>query len=383
MGDGRRWRRLAGRGGAAGWRRRDGGERRFDRLERMAERRRRARALALRPHQRQGDQGGGDQRDGGESEAVRHDVGAPYSPAAAGAGRAHRPACAGRRPRCKQRPRRVPFHLPSKKRPCRPSSPLLRHGQSQWNLENRFTGWVDVDLSARGEDEARQGGDLMAAAGLQLDRVFASVLTRAIRTADLALAAAGQLWIPMEKDWRLIERHYGGLTGLNKAETADQYGAEQVTTWRRSYDIPPPPLALPDGPPLRPLARPALRRRRGPGHRDPEDHAGARAALLGRTHRAGAGGRPAGAGRRPRQLAARHRQAAVPGVGRGDSRRRDSHRQPPADRARHRPSAHRGALPGPRPGRPAAPDAVMVTCPPAPGEWPPRPCVAGGASDRP
>ena len=123
-----------------------------------------------------------------------------------------------------------------------PTLVLLRHGQSQWNLEDRFTGWVDVDLSPAGEAEARRGGELIAAAGLDFDRAYASVLTRAIRTADLALAAAGQLWIPMEKDWRLNERHYGGLTGLNKAETAAAHGAEQVMIWRRSYDIPPPPL---------------------------------------------------------------------------------------------------------------------------------------------
>jgi len=128
-----------------------------------------------------------------------------------------------------------------------PTLVLLRHGQSQWNLEDRFTGWVDVDLTPRGEAEARRGGELIAAAGLEFDRAFASVLTRAIRTADLALAAAGQLWIPMEKDWRLNERHYGGLTGLNKTETAARHGADQVHIWRRSYDIPPPPLA-PGGP---------------------------------------------------------------------------------------------------------------------------------------
>jgi len=119
---------------------------------------------------------------------------------------------------------------------------LLRHGQSQWNLEDRFTGWVDVDLSARGEEEARRGGALIAEAGVELDRAFTSVLTRAIRTTDLALAAADQLWIPLEKDWRLNERHYGALTGLNKAETAQKHGAEQVKIWRRSYDTPPPPL---------------------------------------------------------------------------------------------------------------------------------------------
>ncbi len=119
---------------------------------------------------------------------------------------------------------------------------LLRHGQSAWNLQNRFTGWVDVDLSDAGVAEAERGGRLIAEAGLQFDRVFTSVLTRAVRTAEIALRASGQLWIPVEKAWRLNERHYGGLTGLDKAETAARHGAEQVHVWRRSYDIPPPPL---------------------------------------------------------------------------------------------------------------------------------------------
>jgi 2,3-bisphosphoglycerate-dependent phosphoglycerate mutase len=120
---------------------------------------------------------------------------------------------------------------------------LLRHGQSQWNLENRFTGWVDVDLTAQGEAEAKRGGELIREAGIAFDRAFTSVQTRAIRTGNLALEAAGQLWIPMEKDWRLNERHYGALTGLDKAETAAKHGDEQVKVWRRSYDIPPPPMA--------------------------------------------------------------------------------------------------------------------------------------------
>ena len=120
---------------------------------------------------------------------------------------------------------------------------LLRHGQSQWNLEDRFTGWVDVDLTAEGEAQARRGGELIAAEGLQIDQVFTSVLTRAIRTSWLALAAAGQAYAPEEKDWRLNERHYGGLTGLNKTETARLHGEDQVKVWRRSYDIPPPDLA--------------------------------------------------------------------------------------------------------------------------------------------
>ena len=124
---------------------------------------------------------------------------------------------------------------------------LLRHGQSQWNLENRFTGWVDVDLTAEGEAQAKRGGALIKAEGLEFDRAYASVLTRAIRTGILALAEADQLWIPMDKDWRLNERHYGGLTGLNKAETAEKHGEDQVKVWRRSYDVPPPPLA-PGGP---------------------------------------------------------------------------------------------------------------------------------------
>jgi 2,3-bisphosphoglycerate-dependent phosphoglycerate mutase len=124
---------------------------------------------------------------------------------------------------------------------------LLRHGQSQWNLENRFTGWVDVDLTSEGEAQARRGGELIKAEGLEFDRAYASVLTRAIRTGVIALTAADQLWIPMDKDWRLNERHYGGLTGLNKAETAQQHGEDQVRVWRRSYDVPPPPLA-PGGP---------------------------------------------------------------------------------------------------------------------------------------
>ena len=123
-----------------------------------------------------------------------------------------------------------------------PTLILLRHGQSQWNLEDRFTGWVDVDLTAEGEAQAIKGGALIEAAGLAIDRCFTSVLTRAIRTSWLALAAAGQSFVPEVKDWRLNERHYGGLTGLNKTDTAAKFGADQVKIWRRSYDIPPPPL---------------------------------------------------------------------------------------------------------------------------------------------
>jgi 2,3-bisphosphoglycerate-dependent phosphoglycerate mutase len=123
-----------------------------------------------------------------------------------------------------------------------PTLVLLRHGQSQWNLENRFTGWWDVDLSEKGIEEARAAGRLMCDKGLNFDCCFTSVLTRAIRTLHLALHEMDQLWLPTAKDWRLNERHYGGLTGLNKQEMIDKVGAEQVRIWRRSYDIPPPPL---------------------------------------------------------------------------------------------------------------------------------------------
>ncbi len=123
-----------------------------------------------------------------------------------------------------------------------PDLVLLRHGQSVWNLENRFTGWVDVDLSERGVAEAERAGVLIGEAGLQFDRAFTSVLTRAIRTGNMALRISQQLWVPVEKDWRLNERHYGGLTGLDKAQIAERHGEAQVHVWRRSYDIPPPPL---------------------------------------------------------------------------------------------------------------------------------------------
>jgi 2,3-bisphosphoglycerate-dependent phosphoglycerate mutase len=119
---------------------------------------------------------------------------------------------------------------------------LVRHGQSQWNLENRFTGWVDVDLTAQGETEARRSGELLAESRVAFDKLFTSVQTRAIRTGNLALDAAKLSWLPVERDWRLNERHYGALTGLNKAEMAAKHGEEQVKVWRRSYDTPPPPL---------------------------------------------------------------------------------------------------------------------------------------------
>ena len=123
-----------------------------------------------------------------------------------------------------------------------PTLVLIRHGQSTWNLENRFTGWWDVDVTEKGVQEARAAGQLLAEKGLDFDQCFTSLQTRAIKTLNLALEEMGRLWLPVEKDWRLNERHYGGLTGLNKAETAAKHGDAQVKIWRRSFDVPPPPL---------------------------------------------------------------------------------------------------------------------------------------------
>jgi len=121
-----------------------------------------------------------------------------------------------------------------------PKLVLIRHGQSAWNLENRFTGWWDVDLTEQGVQEARDAGTLMKDKGLDFDLCFTSFQSRAIKTLHLALESMGRLWLPEEKSWKLNERHYGGLTGLNKAETAALHGDEQVKIWRRSFDVPPP-----------------------------------------------------------------------------------------------------------------------------------------------
>ena len=123
---------------------------------------------------------------------------------------------------------------------------LVRHGQSVWNVENLFTGWTDVDLSPEGVEEARRAGAEIARAGLVPDVVFTSVLKRAIRTQWLVLDALDLMWLPVERSWRLNERHYGALQGLNKAQTVERHGEAQVKVWRRSYDTPPPPLALDD-----------------------------------------------------------------------------------------------------------------------------------------
>jgi 2,3-bisphosphoglycerate-dependent phosphoglycerate mutase len=119
---------------------------------------------------------------------------------------------------------------------------LLRHGESDWNAKNLFTGWVDVELSAKGREEARRGGELLLETGLLPDVVHTSVLRRAIRTAELALDACDRLWIPVRRHWRLNERHYGALQGKNKAQIREEFGEEQFMVWRRSYDTPPPPI---------------------------------------------------------------------------------------------------------------------------------------------
>lgn len=123
---------------------------------------------------------------------------------------------------------------------------LVRHGQSQWNLENRFTGWVDVNLTEEGEAQARKAGELLKATGIEFSRAFTSMQTRAIRTLWLSLEAMDRCWLPTESDWHLNERHYGALTGLNKAETTQKHGEAQVKIWRRSYDVPPPPQSKDD-----------------------------------------------------------------------------------------------------------------------------------------
>lgn len=123
---------------------------------------------------------------------------------------------------------------------------LLRHGESAWNKENRFTGWTDVDLSERGREEAQRAGKALLDAGYRFDIAYTSVLKRAIRTLWITLDQLDQMWIPVINAWELNERHYGALQGLNKAETAAQFGEEQVLVWRRSYDVPPPPLTVDD-----------------------------------------------------------------------------------------------------------------------------------------
>ena len=187
-----------------------------------------------------------------------------------------------------------------------PTLVLLRHGESTWNKENRFTGWTDVDLSERGREEAREAGRLLKEGGYVFDLAYTSVLKRAIRTLWIALDELDQMWLPVINSWRLNERHYGALQGLNKAETAAKHGEAQVKIWRRSYDIPPPPLTPDD--PRHSVARSALRgarARRAAAHRIAEGHRRAVPAVLARRHRAVDPQRQARADRRARQQPAR------------------------------------------------------------------------------
>ena len=179
---------------------------------------------------------------------------------------------------------------------------LVRHGQSTWNLENRFTGWTDVGLTPQGEQEALTGGQLLRDRGFTYDVAYTSVLKRAIKTLWIIQETMELEWIPVIRAWQLNERHYGALQGLNKSETAAKYGEEQVQIWRRSYGVRPPALD-PDDPrhPRFDRRYANLARRRHPGLRMPGRHRGPHAALLAQRHRPGHSGRATSAGGGPRQ----------------------------------------------------------------------------------
>ena len=198
---------------------------------------------------------------------------------------------------------------------------LLRHGESTWNKENRFTGWTDVDLSDKGRDEAAEAGRLIREAGFDFDVAYTSVLKRAIRTCWIALDVLDRLWIPMERDWRLNERHYGALQGLDKAETAAKHGEAQTKIWRRSYDTLPPALPLDD--PRHPSHDPRyaeLGRRGASGDRVAQGNGRAFRALLAEHDRARHQVRPARADHRAWQQPSRAREVS----GRHFGRRRSS-----------------------------------------------------------
>ena len=184
---------------------------------------------------------------------------------------------------------------------------LLRHGQSDWNLEQRFTGWVELDLSEKGVAEARAAGWLLAERGFDFDLCFTSLHTCAIKTLGLVLDEMDRLWLPVEKHWRLNERHYGGLTGLYHSDVATKYGDEQVQIWHHSFHVPPPSVE-----PGSEWNFSGDRRYAGvtmPEQREPQGYDRARASLLERTHRTRSPGMPARPDLRPRQLLARPDQA--------------------------------------------------------------------------
>ena len=230
---------------------------------------------------------------------------------------------------------------------------LLRHGESTWNLENRFTGWTDVDLSPKGVEEATAGAKLLKEGGYVFDVAHTSLLRRAIRTLWITLEGMDLMWIPVKKTWRLNERHYGALQGLNKAETAKKFGDEQVKIWRRAYATPPPPLTPDD-------ERHAGRDPRYAGltkdlaapHRVAQGHGGPLPAVLARRDRAGPQGRQARADRRPRQQPARAREAPRRHLRGRDRRPQHPDRHPPRLRARptssRRSATTTSAIPRPR-----------------------------------
>ena len=197
---------------------------------------------------------------------------------------------------------------------------LLRHGESEWNAKNLFTGWVDVPLSEKGRAEAARGGEFLKESGVLPDLLFTSMLRRAIMTANLALDAADRHWIPVERNWRLNERHYGALQGKNKKEIRDEYGEDQFMQWRRSYDVPPP--AIEAGSEFSQDTDP-----RYAGEPIPMTE------CLGRHHRPGNQDRQDRHDRRTRQLVARHRQAPRRNLRRGHCRRQHPDRYPPCLRA--------------------------------------------------
>ncbi len=224
---------------------------------------------------------------------------------------------------------------------------LLRHGESTWNRENRFTGWTDVDLSERGREEAAEAGRLLQEGGYVFDIAYTSVLKRAIRTLHAALDALDLMWIPVTKSWRLNERHYGALQGLNKAETAARHGDAQTKIWRRSYDIPPPPLTVDD--PRHPSRDPryaSLSASDLPLDRVAEGYSRTVPAVLARNHCADDCVGRTGVDRRARKLAARPREVSGRHLRSGHRRAQHSNRYSAGLRAGRRLEADSALLPG-------------------------------------
>ena len=214
---------------------------------------------------------------------------------------------------------------------------ILRHGESTWNQLNLFTGWHDVPLNEKGLAEGAAAGQTMAEAGLRFDVAHTSVLTRAVVTHHLALDEMGQVWLPVQRHWRLNERHYGALQGLDKKETTERHGAEQTKLWRRSYDVPPPPVDT-DSPehPINDRPLPTAPARRAARHRVPEGCRRPCAPLLARRRRAAVARRAERLDHRARQLAARAGDAPRRSVDRRHRRAQHPHRRAASIRVRRR-----------------------------------------------